>query len=115
MSPAERRSQHIYTLQRNSVQRQLKATIRPGKVRLISCTLPIEGLHSSSFPSFAVCKRPRGGLPPSCALGRAPPLISSKIWSGVRVRRAQGHPPLGETSYTGHFSSFQAISQNIHS
>ena len=33
----------------------------------------------------------------------------------VRLLRAQGHPPIRSDSQTGHFSSFHAISQNIHS
>jgi len=33
----------------------------------------------------------------------------------VRVLRAQGLPPEAPPSYTGHSSSFHAISQNIHS
>src|SRR5690348_659192 len=40
-----------------------KSTIRPGKVRLISPTLPIEGLHYFSFPVIGRCKRAGGGLP----------------------------------------------------
>ena len=186
MSALEKCLRHIYTLPLKSVQRQQKATIRPGRsasfplrCRSNDCILPL-------FPSFAVCKRARGGLPhrarvdkhrpekllpsslvpsprrrsiASCDLRgcmtlslRSPSAMARRtVRRSVRTKsktdqvcgakpatghavspsleqerssafhvpvwcaRSARHPPLGETSYTGHFSSFQAISQNIHS
>ena len=80
--------------------------------------------------------RQAAGLSQTARVQRAPSLslpipvaVNSKgLWVGcpivrasdehcfiVRVLRAQGLPPAAPPSYTGHFSSFHAISQNIHS